>query len=209
MAKPHRELIAKEGWIYVWPPALLAALSFLFRGPIWLTLAAALIAAYAAYFFRNPYRRIPEDEDAIVAPADGKVVGVRQLEDGRHQIAIFLNIFNVHINRSPIAGSVEKTEYTKGLFLAAYKEDASKVNERNRVVIRDGEFVVEVIQIAGLIARRIVCWVSEKDALARGERYGLIKFGSRMDVILPAECQVAVRPGQKVAGGSHILARRR
>ena len=208
MNDQHNELIAKEGWPFLFPFILLAMVSFLLKWPLWCTLSAALLAAYVAYFFRNPYRQIPVDEEAIVSPADGKVVGVHRLEDGRHLITIFLNIFNVHINRSPIAGSVEKVTYTKGKFLAAYKEDASRLNERNLLVIRDGDFQIEVTQIAGLIARRIVCWAKESETLAKGQRFGLIRFGSRMDVILPAQCRILVTPGQTVAGGSDLMARR-
>jgi len=208
LAKPHQELIAKEGWLYLWPPAVLAALSLIFGGPLWLTVLAAVLAVYVGWFFRNPYRQIPEDPDVIVSPADGKVVAVRELEDGRRLVAIFLNIFNVHVNRSPIAGAVDSIEYAKGRFVSAYKDEASEVNERNRLTIRDGDFVVEVVQIAGLIARRIVCWARESQALAKGERFGLIKFGSRVDVILPANSEILVTEGQKVAGGSHALARR-
>jgi len=207
LAKKHTELVAKEGWLFFFPLLLSAVVSFLLQ---W-TLAGcvlALLTFYVAWFFRNPYRQIPEEADVIVSPADGKVVGVHRLEDGRHMITIFLNIFNVHVNRSPIGGTIERVEYTAGKFLAAYKEEASTLNERNRLVIRDGDFRVEVTQIAGLIARRIVCWAREADTLLRGERFGLIRFGSRMDLVLPESCQVVVKPGQKIAGGSHIVARR-
>ncbi|CAM2067746.1 phosphatidylserine decarboxylase family protein [Sulfidibacter corallicola] len=208
MAKKHQELIAKEGWIFLFPPLILA---FVFFALKWFVAAVllAVLGLYVAYFFRNPYRQIPEDSDGIVSPADGKVVTVRRLEDGRQMISVFLNIFNVHINRCPIAGRVEKVEHTRGKFLAAYKEEASTLNEQNKVIIRDGDFVMEVIQIAGLIARRIVCWSREADQVTRGERFGLIRFGSRVDIFLPAECEIVVREGQKIAGGSDLIARRR
>ena len=208
MAKKHNELIAKEGWVFLFPPLVLSLLSFLLNWPLWITVVLAVLGAYVAYFFRNPYRQIPTEPGGIVSPADGKVVGVHRLEDGRHLITIFLNVFNVHVNRSPIEGTIEEVEYSKGKFLAAYKEEASKVNERNRLLIKDGDFAVEVTQIAGLIARRIVCWVAPSQTLTRGQRFGLIRFGSRMDVVLPAECAVLVQPGQKIAGGSHLIARR-
>ncbi len=208
MAKKHTELVAKEGWIFLFPFIVLTLLSFFMGWHIILTLVFAILGFYVAWFFRNPYRQIPDDPDSIVSPADGKVVGVHKMEDGRHLITIFLNIFNVHVNRCPIGGTVEHVEHFKGLFLAAYKEEASELNERNLVVIRDGDFRVDVIQIAGLIARRIICWVGKSQEVARGERFGLIRFGSRMDIILPESCEVLVKSGQKVAGGCDILARR-
>lgn len=208
LANKHNELIAKEGWIFFFPPLIAAILSLLF-GLHWaVTAALAAPAAFVAWFFRNPYRQIPDDPDAIVSPADGKVVGIHTLDDGRSLITIFLNIFNVHVNRSPIAGEISDVTYTKGKFLAAYKEEASEINERNRVVIDDAGFVVEVTQIAGLIARRIVCWVKPATRLEKGERFGLIRFGSRMDVVLPAGCEIAVREGMNLRGGSDIIAKR-
>ena len=206
MAKNHEELIAKEGWIFFFPLLILALLSFVLQVSWWVGALFAVLAAYVAYFFRNPYRQIPAEPGQIVSPADGKVVAVQSGPDGRHTISIFLNIFNVHINRSPVAGTVSQVTYHKGKFLAAYKEEASTANERNHLVIRDGDFEIEVIQIAGLIARRIVCWVGQGEKLIRGQRFGLIRFGSRVDLILPANCRIVVKPGQKIAGGSDILA---
>ena len=208
MAKKHSELVAKEGWIFLFPFIVLTVLSyFLGWSPI-LTVIFAILGFYVAWFFRNPYRQIPADPNSIVSPADGKVVGVHRMDDGRQLITIFLNIFNVHVNRCPIGGTVEHVEHFKGLFLAAYKEEASQLNERNLVILRDGDFRVDVIQIAGLIARRIICWVSKDQQMARGERFGLIRFGSRMDIILPESCEILVKTGQKVAGGCDILATR-
>lgn len=168
----------------------------------------AILVAYVAYFFRNPYRQIPVDADAIVSPADGKIVTVRRLEDGSQLVCIFLNIFNVHVNRSPIAGTVDGINYCKGKFVAASRVDASHINERNKLTISDGAFRIEVTQVAGLIARRIVCWSKEQQEIGRGERFGLIRFGSRVDLLLPSQCEVLVREGEKVAGGSDIIARR-
>jgi len=208
LAKKHSELVAKEGWIFLFPFIVLTVLSyFLGWSPI-LTVIFAILGFYVAWFFRNPYRQIPADPNSIVSPADGKVVGVHRMDDGRQLITIFLNIFNVHVNRCPIGGTVEHVEHFKGLFLAAYKEEASQLNERNLVILRDGDFRVDVIQIAGLIARRIICWVSKDQQMARGERFGLIRFGSRMDIILPESCEILVKTGQKVAGGCDILATR-
>lgn len=208
MAKQHQELIAKEGWIFFFPLLGLTFILFFLQVPIYWTLLAGILAFYVAYFFRNPYRQIPEAADAIISPADGKIVAVRQLEDGRYFVSVFLNIFNVHVNRSPIAGKVVSQKHTSGKFLAAYKPEASELNEQNALVVRDGDFEVEVIQIAGLIARRIICWSKQDDVLAKGERFGLIRFGSRVDIYLPATCEVLVAEGQKIKGGSEWIARR-
>ncbi|MDJ0835726.1 MAG: phosphatidylserine decarboxylase family protein [Acidobacteriota bacterium] len=208
MTGKHNELIAKEGWIFLFPMIALALISLILKFSIIVTVVFAVLAFYVAWFFRNPYRQIPEDPAAVVSPADGKVVGVHQLDDGRHLITIFLNVFNVHVNRSPIQGTVEEVTYTSGKFLAAYKPEASEINERNKLVIDDNGFRVEVTQIAGLIARRIICWVSQSAQLARGQRFGLIRFGSRMDVVLPEGCEILVKVGDITKGGSHIIARR-
>lgn len=189
------------------PLIVLFALSLILKWPIWLAVISLILTLYVAYFFRNPYRRIPSDEDAVVSPADGKVVQVGRDDAGRWVISVFLNIFNVHVNRSPIAGQISEIKYIKGKFLAAYDPKASIENERNGLSIVRGSQTVEVIQIAGLIARRIVCWKKAGDELARGERFGLIRFGSRVDIILPAEAEMAVVVGQKIRGGCDMLAR--
>lgn len=207
MANKHNELIAKEGWIFMFPP-LIASIVFLVLGYMWTGILLMVVALYVAWFFRNPYRQIPEDPRAIVSPGDGKVVRIQDLEDGRKVMSIFLNVFNVHVNRVPVGGKIEQVVYTKGQFVNAAREDASSINERNKLVIRDGDFELEVIQIAGLIARRIVCWVNGGEELATGERFGLIRFGSRMDIVMPGDCEVVVKIGDKVAGGSDIIARR-
>lgn len=203
----HDEWIAKEGWVFFFP---LVALTLVLGLLNYYGVAAvfAVLALYVAYFFRNPYREIPSDPAAIVSPADGKVVAIRTLDDGRQAMSIFLNIFNVHVNRSPIPGLVERTEYTTGKFVPADRPDASVVNERNKLVIADGNFRMEVTQVAGLIARRIVCWSKTSDQLACGERFGLIRFGSRVDLLFPKECEIVAKIGQKVAGGCDIIARR-
>ena len=162
--------------------------------------------------FRDPDRNIP-DGPVAVSPADGKVVGV--IGDGAEctRISIFLNVFDVHVNRAPIAGQITAIEYTKGQFLVASREIASSQNERNTFTIAGtiaGETTcVRFAQIAGLIARRIVCYKKPGDAVAKGERVGLIKFGSRVDVFLGPDWDIQVRTGERVAGGSSILARRR
>ena len=171
-----------------------------------------LVALFCLYFFRDPDREIP-DGPVAVSPADGKVVGI--LGDGAEctRISIFLNVFDVHVNRAPIAGNVTAVEYTKGKFLVASREIASSQNERNTMTIAGSisgaNTCVRCAQIAGLIARRIVCYKKPGDSVAKGERIGLIKFGSRVDVFLGPEWEIKVRTGQRVAGGSSILAERR
>src|SRR5580704_576018 len=173
-----------------------------------------VLALFCLYFFRDPNRTIP-DGPVAVSPADGKVVGI--IGDGKGaestRISIFLNIFDVHVNRAPIAGKITNIEYTKGQFLVASREIASSQNERNTFTIAGaiaGETTcVRFAQIAGLIARRIVCYKKPGDAVAKGERVGLIKFGSRVDVFLGPEWDIQVQTGERVAGGSSILARRR
>ncbi len=169
-----------------------------------------LLALFCLYFFRDPDRTIP-DGPVAVSPADGKVVGI--IGDGAGaectRISIFLNIFDVHVNRAPIAGKIANVEYTKGQFLVASREIASTQNERNTVTIAGDSTSVRFAQIAGLIARRIVFYKKPGDAVAKGERVGLIKFGSRVDIFLGPEWEIKVQPGERVSGGSSVLAQRR
>lgn len=167
-----------------------------------------VVALFCLYFFRDPERTIP-DGPVAVSPADGKVVRIRNDQGAPSRISIFLNIFDVHVNRAPIAGEIGKVEYTRGKFLVASREVASSQNERNEVTIHGEGTCVTFSQIAGLIARRIVFWKKPGDTVAKGERVGLIKFGSRVDVFLGPEWEITVRPGEHVYGGSSILARRR
>lgn len=169
-----------------------------------------LLALFCLYFFRDPDRTIP-DGPVAVSPADGKVVGI--VGDGHGaestRVSIFLNVFDVHVNRAPIAGKITNVEYTKGQFLVASREVASSQNERNTVTIAGGSTSVRFAQIAGLIARRIVFYKKPGDSVAKGERVGLIKFGSRVDVFFGPEWEIKVRTGERVSGGSSILAERR
>jgi len=174
-----------------------------------------LVAVFCLYFFRDPERAIP-DGPVAVSPADGKVVGIIENGSGGDgsgaectRISIFLNIFDVHVNRAPVAGRIANVEYTKGQFLVASREVASSQNERNTVTISGDATSVRFAQIAGLIARRIVFYKKLGDTVAKGERVGLIKFGSRVDVFLGPEWEIKVQPGERVSGGSSILAQRR
>ena len=172
----------------------------------------AALGAFFAYFFRDPERAVPQEQGLVVSPADGKVV-IAGPTDGRwsppgdwQQITIFLSPMDVHMNRTPVAGRITRVEYRPGKFLPAYKEDAGG-NELNEIWIdHDGEDVV-VRQIVGILARRIVCRVNEGQTLERGERIGLMKFGSRMDVFLPTRARLLVNVGQTVIGGETVLAR--
>jgi phosphatidylserine decarboxylase len=167
-----------------------------------------LLALFFLYFFRDPNRVIPSGEVAV-SPADGKVVDIRAHGAECARISIFLNIFNVHVNRAPIGGKIVKVEYKKGQFLVASRAAASSENESNTVTIQGQSTTVQFAQIAGLLARRIVFTRKLGDRVEKGDRVGLIKFGSRVDVFLGPEWEITVQPGDHVAGGSSILARLR
>jgi phosphatidylserine decarboxylase len=164
--------------------------------------------AFCLYFFRDPEREIPAGPVAV-SPADGRVVEIRPAENGGARVSIFLNVFNVHVNRCPISGVITDIRYTPGKFKVASLEEASAENEQNTVVVQDERSRVVFKQIAGLVARRIVCNKKVGDRVQRGERFGLIKFGSRMDVLLGPEWDLAVQRGDRVRAGSSILACRR
>jgi phosphatidylserine decarboxylase len=167
-----------------------------------------ILAAFCLYFFRDPERQIPAGAVAV-APADGKIVAILPDAAGANRVSIFLNIFDVHVNRTPIAGKIACIKYQKGRFLVASKEQASHSNEQNILTVQGDGTRVVFKQIAGLIARRIVCYKKVGDIVETGERIGLIKFGSRVDVFLGPEWEIAVRAGERVAAGSSIIARRR
>lgn len=167
-----------------------------------------VLGLFCLYFFRDPNREIPPGLVAV-SPADGKVVGIRADGSECTRISIFLNIFDVHVNRAPVAGRISQVNYTRGHFLVASREIASSENERNTVTIDGNGGSVRFAQIAGLIARRIVFSKKLGDHVEKGERVGLIKFGSRVDVFLGPEWEITVKPGEHVSGGSSILARLR
>jgi len=204
-------LLAREGWGHV-GYALSAAIFAQWAGGFWWALPFWLIVAFVLQFFRDPPRAIPDEANALVCPADGRVIVVDEVEDPylkrpARRISIFMNVFNVHSNRMPLAGEVKERWYHKGSFVNAALDKAARENERNALHIRteDGKDVV-VVQIAGLIARRILCYVRPGDKVSRGDRYGFIRFGSRVDVYMPLESKPAVSLGDKVQGGSQILA---
>lgn len=181
----------------------------------WLGRLFYLVSAFTLYFFRDPERNIPQGESLIVSPADGKVVGIDSVEhvpfiDGpAKRVSIFLSVFDVHINRAPIRGKIAYRHYTPGEFLPAFEPKASVKNEQNAIGIEDADgYRVLVKQIAGLIARRILCWKNPGDRVERGDRFGLIRFGSRTDIFLPLDARIEVKLGQRVQGGSTVIARR-
>jgi phosphatidylserine decarboxylase len=181
------------------------ALSY-FLNP-WIGIPFYLVAAFCLYFFRDP-DRTPPPGDVMVAPADGKVVAIKQVNPGQTRISIFLNIFNVHVNRTPIPGTITEVQYQRGKFLNAGHEAASLENEHNTLTIKGNGTQVVCRQIAGLIARRIVCYKQPGEAVAPAERIGYIKFGSRVDIFFGPEWKPEVKVGQKVAAGSSVLAQR-
>lgn len=185
-------------------PALVAPLLLSISG--YLSLAAALLAAFCAFFFRDPERSCDAAADAVAAPADGRVVAIREA-DGHPQLAIFLSLFNVHVNRSPCAGTVESVRHQPGRFLVAWKPEASAVNEQTRLRLRSAGGAVEVKQIAGVLARRIVCRVAAGARLERGSRFGLIRFGSRVELTLPPGSRITARVGDRVKAGETVVAR--
>lgn len=202
--------MAREGLPYILIPALLALVP-LFLGYWIVALLLFALAAFMAFFFRDPQRTAPQDADVIVSPADGRVtrISVVDPDDSRSPtvISIFLSPLDVHINRAPLAGKITDVTYTRGKFLMATNEEASLVNEQNALTIRGEKVTVVCKQIAGILARRIVCWKRAGDELALGERFGLIKFSSRTDLILPAGVEVLVSEGMRVRGGATVIGR--
>lgn len=197
--------MVKEGFPFVIVPAIIALLLGAL-GFWYIAFAFVFIAAFMAYFFRDPHRVTPEGEDLIVSAADGKVTRIEETEAGK-VVSVFLSPLDVHINRSPISGTVEKIAYIAGKKMPATSNTASLLNERNSLTITNGELTVVCTQIAGILARRIVCWAKEGDTLKRGERFGMIKFSSRTDLLMPKSVEIAVGIGDKVVGGETIIAR--
>ena len=193
-------MIVRDAYRFLVPLGLLAILAF----GIGFNLAGALIVVlfvFVAFFFRNPARIIPADPRVIVSPADGKVVRIERVGNAT-KMSIFLSIFNVHVNRSPIAGRIEAVNYTPGKFLIAMNDKASTDNERNVIMVSDGRINIVFTQIAGIVARRIVFWKRAGDSVQKGELVGLIRFGSRVDVLFPSGTEATVKVGDRVKGGS-------
>ena len=204
--------IAKEGFPFVF---IGLGLTFLFvlLGLFFLSIMVGILTLFIIFFFRDPDRQYEAGNKSVVSPADGKILEVRRLEDGNnplgvpgHRISIFMSVFNVHVNRIPIAGRIKKIAYQSGKFFSANLDKASEYNESNRITLetRDSQHVV-FIQIAGFIARRIACWVEEADDVETGQRFGLIRFGSRLEVYLPESAFITAQKGQKVKAGASVI----
>jgi phosphatidylserine decarboxylase len=204
--------MVKEGYWFGLPPLSIGGVLLAFRTPLGLTIGAVLVflALFAFYFFRNPDRKIPMEPGVVVSPADGRVVVVKDEENaGRlgKRISIFLAIWNVHVNRSPAAGTITRLEYKPGKFLAAWAEKASLENEQNVFTLASEHGEIVFKQIAGWVARRVVSWKKSGETVGRGELVGLVRFGSRVDLWLPAGAEIAVKVGENVKGGSSVIAR--
>lgn len=202
--------VAREGYPFIVAALVVTALIwFVLAGwPFYLSLLATV---FIVSFFRDPERAIPADPDSILSPADGKVIKIERLTDERFlkdealKVSVFMNVFNVHVNRAPVSGRVEKIVYNPGRFFSADLDKASMENEQNALIVEGAKGRLVVNQIAGLVARRIVCRVKEGEEMERGQRIGMIRFGSRVDLYLPVEARITARLGERVKAGSSVL----
>jgi phosphatidylserine decarboxylase len=210
MMKNYGIPVASEGWPFIVPLAIVTVLPFAFG---WKNtgVVALVLTLFVLFFFRDPERSVPGGKGVVVSPADGKVIVIKDIYEPTYlkqdvkQISIFLSVFNVHVNRAPVEGTVELVKYNPGKFHVASVDKASLDNEQTAMVIENGKDKVLVKQIAGLIARRIVCYAKAGDTLKRGERYGLIRFGSRTDIFLPKDTEIKVKLGDRVKGARDII----
>jgi phosphatidylserine decarboxylase len=202
--------IASDGYPFIIVFALITILVYIFGKP-WVAVFTLIITLFMALFFRDPERTTPGDKGIFVSPADGKVILIKNvyekdyLKSESKEISIFMSIFDVHVNRVPCDGTVKQVEHFSGQFLAAYKDAASIKNENTIMVLQGNDGKVLVRQVAGLLARRIVCKANAGDVVRRGERYGMIKFGSRLDIYLPKDTEIKVKLGDKVKAGETVI----
>ena len=210
MDYPH-PILAREGWPFIAAALAVAIIVWAVAGFAW-SVPLWLVAVFVIQFFRDPPRAVPAQPNAVLSPADGRIVKVEKVRDPMTErdtllISVFMNVFNVHSNRAPVDGTVELIQYSAGKFVNADLDKASSENERNAMVMQlaDGERI-SVVQVAGLIARRILCYAKAGDRLARGQRYGFIRFGSRVDVYLPPSARPRVAVGDKVRATETIIA---
>jgi phosphatidylserine decarboxylase len=198
--------MVRDGIPFVVVPLVLAVIPLVF-GYWWAAIPFLLIAGFMAYFFRNPRRSIPLEPGLVLAPADGRVTLVQQAGENETEslVSIFLSPFDVHINRAPIEGEIVDISYKTGEFLMATRDDSRLRNEQNRLTIQGKEITVKCTQIAGVLARRIVCWKRRGEGVKCGEPFGMIKFGSRTDLVMPASVEILVRAGMHVRGGETII----
>jgi phosphatidylserine decarboxylase len=209
--KQNQWPIAKEGLPFLIPVALLTVILGIMGWKIWMSLGI-LLSLFIAYFFRNPRREIPNLQNIILSPADGRVIHVGECEEDRFlkekvlKVSIFMSVFDVHLNRAPVSGKVLERNYLPGRFLVASVEKSSLLNEQNAVILEtEDRLKILLVQIAGFVARRIVCYAKTGDLLRKGEIFGLIRFGSRVDLYLPTEVKPIVRVGQHVKGGESVI----
>jgi phosphatidylserine decarboxylase len=201
--------MVRDGFFYALGLGAVAAALWYMSMPGWLLAAPIVLAVFFLWFFRDPNRKIPQGAGQIVSPADGVVTEAEWIETvsgSRLRLSIFLNVFDVHVNRSPVAGVVKVADFRKGGFMNAMNPESVLYNEQTLITIDAGDYEVGIKQIAGLLARRIVCNVKVGDRIERGQRIGLIKFGSRVDVLMPAAANLKVKTGMRVKGGSTVLA---
>jgi phosphatidylserine decarboxylase len=200
-----KKTMVKEGYPFVIIPIIIALIFAFFH--IWIGVGLFIfLVLFMAYFFRDPNRTVPTDANIIVSAADGRVTRVEDRANGKF-VSVFLSPLDVHINRSPISGKITKVDYIFGKKMPATSDNASLVNERNSLTIEGENATVIVTQIAGIVARRIVCWNKKDDKLERGQRFGLIKFSSRTDLLMPQNVEILVKEGDRVIGGETIIAR--
>jgi len=210
MMKNYGIPVASEGWPFIVPLAIVTALLFAFG---WKNTASVslVLTLFVLFFFRDPERLLPKGKDLVVSPADGRVIVIKDvyepdyLKQDVKQVSIFLSVFNVHVNRAPVGGTVETVKYNPGKFHVAAVDKASLENEQTGMVIVHGKHKILVKQIAGLIARRIVCYAKPGEVLMPGERYGLIRFGSRVDLFLPKDIELKVKVGDRIKGVRDII----
>ena len=209
MSYPH-PILAREGWPFIASSVMLSVLVWAVAG-FWWSLPLWILTAFVVQFFRDPERPIPQDPLAVLSPADGRIVAIEHAFDSYAQrdalkISVFMNVFNVHSNRAPVDGRLRSVQYFPGRFFNADLDKASEQNERNALVIDSAGRLVTVVQVAGLIARRILCYVKAGESVQRGQRFGFIRFGSRVDVYLPLGSRSRVSIGDKVYASSTVLA---
>jgi phosphatidylserine decarboxylase len=209
--RPTAFPIARPGYAFLYAGAFITAVFALLEITA-LAMLGLVVTLFVAYFFRDPDRVVPDRPGAVVSPADGKVLDVATVSEKTYydgdckKVSIFMSVFNVHVNRIPCNGKVTRVRYTPGKFFAADRSKASTDNERNAVFIEaEGGRRITTVQVAGLIARRIICDIHEEAAVRRGQRYGMICFGSRLDLYLPPDCDINVQPGDRVAAGTSIV----
>ncbi len=203
--------LAPEGYPFIIFFSVLTIVSFFIAGGIWIALLPLILTLFMMYFFRDPERIAPKGDNIFVSPADGKVILIKNVREDQHlksdaiEISIFMSPLNVHVNRAPCDGVVESVVHTKGKFLSAFKHEASLQNENIAMLLNTRHGKILVRQVAGFVARRAVCRVKPGDILKKGQRYGIIKFSSRLDVYLPKDADIKVKLGDKVKAGETII----